>query len=69
MCVCVCVCVCRDQSVLLREQRLTYLSDAATTPAAVWADVQRVRDYVAAMIPPAAEAVAAARAAGAPIRE
>ncbi len=40
---------------VLREQRLAYLSDPNTTPAAVLADVQRVRqlaDSVAAAAAP-----------------
>ena len=37
------------QSVLLREQRLAYLSDAGTTPASVWVDVQRKRTLAASV--------------------
>ncbi len=37
------------QSVLLREQRLAYLSDEATTPAAVWSDLLRLRGYIDAL--------------------
>ena len=60
------------QSVLLREQRLAYVIDACTTPASVWADVQRKRALAASVQAgpaPAMGAAAAMRSPAAPSRK